>query len=130
MEPATRVASSGRPLDNAPSRLFSVRPRDRRHRPLRIRASFSPGSPNEQQVDEPAWSARVDHGYSIIFDLAMGGGFPDGVCGCMTPTDQTTSGGTMTVRYVAVYARRPQTPLSASHQRHSGMASVWVLRRT
>jgi len=60
---------------------------------------------NEQQVDEAAWSAGVDHGYSIIFDLAMGGGFPDGVCGCTTPTDQTTSGGTMTVRYVAVYTR-------------------------
>jgi beta-glucanase (GH16 family) len=60
---------------------------------------------NERQVDEAAWSAGVDHGYSIIFDLAIGGGFPDGVCGCTTPTDQTTSGGTMTVRYVAVYTR-------------------------
>ena len=55
---------------------------------------------------QPTWAAAVDHGYSIIFDLAMGGGYPDGVCGCTTPTDQTTSGGTMTVRYVAVYARR------------------------
>jgi beta-glucanase (GH16 family) len=60
----------------------------------------------EAQVGEPAWSAAVHHGYSIIFDLAMGGGYPDGVCGCTTPTGQTTSGGTMTVRYVAVYARR------------------------
>ena len=57
------------------------------------------------QVGEAAWSAAVDHGYSIIFDLAIGGGYPDGVCGCTTPTDQTTSGGTMTVRYVAVYNR-------------------------
>jgi hypothetical protein len=61
---------------------------------------------SEGQVDEAAWAAAVHHGYSIIFDLAMGGGFPDGVCGCTTPTDQTTSGGTMTVRYVAVYQRR------------------------
>jgi beta-glucanase (GH16 family) len=61
---------------------------------------------NEDQVGEPAWSAAVDHGYSIIFDLAIGGGYPDGVCGCTTPTDQTSSGGTMTVRYVAVYSRR------------------------
>jgi beta-glucanase (GH16 family) len=59
----------------------------------------------ENQVGEPAWSAAVDHGYSIIFDLAMGGAYPDGVCQCSTPTDQTTSGGTMTVRYVAVYNR-------------------------
>jgi beta-glucanase (GH16 family) len=60
---------------------------------------------NENQVDESAWSAAVDHGYSIIFDLAIGGGFPDGVCGCTTPTAETTSGGTMTVHYVAVYNR-------------------------
>jgi beta-glucanase (GH16 family) len=56
---------------------------------------------NEDQVGEPTWSAAFDHGLSIIFDLAMGGGYPDGVCGCTTPTDETTSGGTMTVRYVA-----------------------------
>jgi beta-glucanase (GH16 family) len=60
---------------------------------------------NEQQVGEAAWSAAVDHGYSIIFDLAIGGAYPDGICGCTTPTDQTTSGGTMTVRYLAVYNR-------------------------
>jgi beta-glucanase (GH16 family) len=61
---------------------------------------------SEAQVGQPAWSAAVDHGYSIIFDLAIGGGYPDGVCGCTTPTDRTTSGGTMTVRSVAVYTRR------------------------
>jgi beta-glucanase (GH16 family) len=60
---------------------------------------------DEAQVGQPTWSAAVDHGYSIIFDLAIGGGYPDGVCGCSTPTDQTTSGGTMTVRSVAVYTR-------------------------
>lgn len=60
---------------------------------------------NEDQVDPAAWEAAVDHGYSIIFDLAIGGSYPDGVCQCTTPTDQTTSGGTMAVRYVAVYSR-------------------------
>jgi beta-glucanase (GH16 family) len=60
---------------------------------------------NEDQVDQAAWAAAVDHGYSIIFDLAIGGSYPDGVCQCTTPTDQTTSGGTMAVRYVAVYTR-------------------------
>ena len=58
---------------------------------------------NEDQVGQAAWTAAVDHGYSIIFDLAMGGGFPNGVCQCTTPTSATTSGGTMTVQYVAVY---------------------------
>ena len=64
---------------------------------------------SEDQVDQAAWTAAVDHGYSIIFDLAIGGGFPDGVCQCTAPSDQTTSGGTMTVRYVAVYDRVPGT---------------------
>jgi beta-glucanase (GH16 family) len=62
---------------------------------------------SETQVDQAAWTAAVDHGYSIIFDLAIGGGFPDGVCQCTAPSDQTTSGGTMTVRDVSVYNRVP-----------------------
>jgi beta-glucanase (GH16 family) len=62
---------------------------------------------SQSQVDQAAWTAAVDHGYSIIFDLAIGGGFPDGVCQCTAPSDQTTSGGTMTVRYVSVYDRVP-----------------------
>jgi len=62
---------------------------------------------SETQVDQAAWTAAVDHGYSIIFDLAIGGGFPDGVCQCSAPSDQTTSGGTMTVRDVSVYNRVP-----------------------
>jgi hypothetical protein len=62
---------------------------------------------SEDQVDQAAWTAAVDHGYSIIFDLAIGGGFPDGVCQCTAPSDQTTSGGTMTVQYVSVYDRVP-----------------------
>jgi beta-glucanase (GH16 family) len=61
---------------------------------------------DEAQVGEAVWAAAVHHGYSIIFDLAIGGSYPDGVCGCKTPTDETTSGGTMTVRSVAVYQRR------------------------
>jgi hypothetical protein len=62
---------------------------------------------NQDQVDQATWTAAVDHGYSIIFDLAIGGGFPDGVCQCTSPSDQTTSGGTMTVGYVSVYDRVP-----------------------
>lgn len=58
---------------------------------------------DESQVPQATWSAAVDHGYSIIFDLAIGGGYPDAVCNCTSPDDKTTSGGTMTVRDVAVY---------------------------
>jgi beta-glucanase (GH16 family) len=68
---------------------------------------------DESQVGQAAWTAAVDHGYSIIFDLAIGGGYPDGVCGCTTPTDQTTSGASLTVRSVSVYIREPD------HRRHS-----------
>jgi len=58
---------------------------------------------NENQVPVSTWQAAIDHNFSIIFDLAMGGGFPNGVCGCTTPTSSTSSGATMTVAYVAAY---------------------------
>jgi hypothetical protein len=44
----------------------------------------------------------VDHGFSIILDLAMGGSYPNNVCGCTTPSAQTPPGGTMSVGYVTV----------------------------
>src|SRR5581483_7332541 len=57
----------------------------------------------ESQVGTSTWQAAFDHNMSIIFDLAMGGGYPNGVCNCTTPTGSTTSGGTMSVQYVAAY---------------------------
>ena len=60
-------------------------------------------SVDENQVGASTWQAAFDHNLSIIFDLAMGGGYPDGVCGCTTPTGSTSSGGTMSVAYVAAY---------------------------
>ena len=60
---------------------------------------------NESQVPVTTWQAAIDHNFSIIFDLAMGGGFPNGVCGCTTPTSATTSGASMTVAYVAAYQK-------------------------
>ncbi|MGH3155952.1 MAG: ricin-type beta-trefoil lectin domain protein, partial [Streptosporangiaceae bacterium] len=57
----------------------------------------------ESQVGTSTWEAAFDHNLSIIFDLAMGGSYPDGVCGCTAPTSSTTSGGTMSVNYVAAY---------------------------
>jgi hypothetical protein len=58
----------------------------------------------ESQVGTSTWQAAFDHNLSIILDLAMGGGYPDGVCGCTAPTSSTTSGGTMSVAYVAAYS--------------------------
>jgi hypothetical protein len=59
---------------------------------------------NESQIGTSTWQAAFDHNLSIILDLAMGGGYPNGVCGCTTPTSATTSGGTMSVAYVAAYS--------------------------
>jgi hypothetical protein len=60
-------------------------------------------SVSESQVGTATWQAAYDHNMSIILDLAMGGGFPDGVCDCTAPTSSTVSGGTMSVAYVAAY---------------------------
>ena len=60
-------------------------------------------SVSESQVGTSTWQAAFDHNMSIILDLAMGGGYPDGVCGCTSPTSSTASGGTMSVSYVAAY---------------------------
>ncbi|MDX6342005.1 MAG: hypothetical protein QOH87_2143 [Trebonia sp.] len=61
-------------------------------------------SVSESQVGTATWQAAYDHNLSIILDLAMGGAFPNGVCGCTTPTSSTASGGTMGVAYVAAYS--------------------------
>ena len=61
-------------------------------------------SVSEAQVGTATWQAAFDHNLSIILDLAMGGGYPNGVCGCTTPTGSTASGGTMSVAYVAAYS--------------------------
>ena len=60
-------------------------------------------SVSESQIGTSTWQAAFDHNMSIIFDLAMGGGYPNGVCNCTTPTSSTTSGATMSVQYVAAY---------------------------
>jgi hypothetical protein len=59
---------------------------------------------SESQVGTSTWQAAFDHNLSIILDLAMGGGYPNGVCGCTSPTSATTSGGAMSVAYVAAYS--------------------------
>jgi beta-glucanase (GH16 family) len=57
----------------------------------------------EDQVGAAPWRAAVDHDFWIILDLAIGGAYPDGVCGCTTPVGATTPGATMRVGYVAAY---------------------------
>jgi hypothetical protein len=57
----------------------------------------------EASVGTTAWQEAIDHGFFIIFDLAMGGNYPNGICNCTTPTSATSSGASMSVGYVAVY---------------------------
>src|SRR5215831_4363520 len=63
----------------------------------------------EASVGTAAWQAAIDHGFFIIFDLAMGGNYPDPLCNCTAPTSATTSGGSMSVGYVAVYEQGGNT---------------------
>jgi beta-glucanase (GH16 family) len=60
-------------------------------------------SVQESQVGTKAWTAAVDHGFSIILDLAIGGKYPDSSCHCTAPDAATTSGAGMSVKYVRVY---------------------------
>ena len=57
---------------------------------------------NEARVGWAAWNEAVNHGFSIIFDLAMGGTYPDEACKCVAPNSSTQSGGTLKVKYVTV----------------------------
>jgi hypothetical protein len=59
------------------------------------------------QFPAATWQQAVDHGFSVIFDVAIGGGYPDTACHCTTPTSATSSGGSLTVAYVAAYAKSP-----------------------
>ncbi|WNI16456.1 discoidin domain-containing protein [Actinacidiphila sp. ITFR-21] len=56
---------------------------------------------SSNQVDAAAWANAVDHSFYIIFDLAIGGGFPAAFGG--GPNAATVSGGSLNVDYVAVY---------------------------
>jgi beta-glucanase (GH16 family) len=60
---------------------------------------------NANQVDATTWANAVDHPFFIIFDLAMGGGFPAAFGG--GPNAATVSGGQMNIDYVAVYNKAP-----------------------
>ncbi|WP_434741540.1 glycoside hydrolase family 16 protein [Micromonospora sp. SH-82] len=58
------------------------------------------------QIGEPYWSQMTNHaGYFLLLNVAMGGGFPNGVAGFTTPTSATVPGRPMLVDYVAVYQR-------------------------
>jgi beta-glucanase (GH16 family) len=57
----------------------------------------------EAQVGTATWQAAVDHGFFILLDVAVGGGFPNAICNCTSPSAATSSGAAMSVANVAVY---------------------------
>jgi beta-glucanase (GH16 family) len=60
-------------------------------------------SVSESRVGAAAWDEAVDHGFSIILDIAIGGGYPNVICHCTSPTSETSSGAGMSVAYASVY---------------------------
>jgi beta-glucanase (GH16 family) len=60
-------------------------------------------SVNEPQVGQSVWTSAVDHGFSILLDVAIGGSYPSNQCRCTAPSSQTSSQGMMVVHYVKVY---------------------------
>jgi len=61
---------------------------------------------NSNQVDQLTWNNATDHGFFIILDVAMGGGFPAAFGG--GPTDSTVSGIPLLIDYVRIFARPAQ----------------------
>ncbi|MGW2278241.1 ricin-type beta-trefoil lectin domain protein [Streptomyces sp. NPDC001770] len=57
------------------------------------------------QVDATTWADAIDHPFFIIYDLAIGGGFPDAFGG--GPNAATVSGGKLIIDSVAVYNKAP-----------------------
>ncbi len=59
---------------------------------------------SQNQFDATTWNNMTSHaGYFLLLNVAMGGGFPNGVAGFGTPTSATVSGRPMVVDYVAVW---------------------------
>ncbi|MGI5177085.1 discoidin domain-containing protein [Dactylosporangium sp. CA-152071] len=57
------------------------------------------------RVDATTWANAVHHPFFIIYDLAIGGGFPDAFGG--GPNAATVSGGQLNIDWVAVYNKGP-----------------------
>jgi beta-glucanase (GH16 family) len=54
-------------------------------------------SVKQNQVSDATWKAAVDHGFFAIFDVAIGGSYPNKVCGCTSPSADITPGAGMSI---------------------------------
>ncbi len=59
-------------------------------------------SVQQNQVSDATWKAAVDHGFFVIFDVAIGGSYPNKVCGCTSPSADITPGAEMSVDSLSV----------------------------
>jgi hypothetical protein len=73
---------------------------------------------SESQIGAATWTQAVDNPFIIIFDLAIGGSYPNEVCNttdnydpflsaCTTPLAGTSSGGVMSIGSVTVQTSTP-----------------------
>jgi beta-glucanase (GH16 family) len=61
---------------------------------------------SQNQLPAATWNQMTNHaGFFIILNVAIGGGFPNGVAGFTTPTSATVPGRPLVVDYVAVWYR-------------------------
>jgi hypothetical protein len=77
----------------------------------------------ESQVGTTDWQAAVDHGFFIILDNAMGGAFPNAICGCTSPSGSTSSGASLSVGYVAVYQSTGSTSTATATATSTGTST-------
>ena len=78
---------------------------------------------NQSQFDATTWANAVDHGFFVILNVAIGGAYPNAICGCSSPSAATTSGAGMSVDYVAVYQTTGATTSPSASASSSPSAS-------
>ncbi|GJF31241.1 hypothetical protein KNE206_39410 [Kitasatospora sp. NE20-6] len=92
---------------------------------------------SESQVGVATWDAAVHHGFYLLFNLGIGGGYPNAVCGCTSPTDATTSGGALSIDKVTVSTATgtvpaaltdPAVPTTPSTVKVTGSQGNWQLQ--
>ncbi|SEN85086.1 Glycosyl hydrolases family 2, TIM barrel domain [Actinacidiphila rubida] len=91
---------------------------------------------DESQVGVATWNAAVHHGFYVDFSLRIGGSYPNAVCGCTSPADDTSSGGVLSLDDVTVAQSTgsapppltdPPVPTGASSVHVTGSQGAWQL---
>ncbi|GDY32294.1 glycoside hydrolase family 16 protein [Gandjariella thermophila] len=78
---------------------------------------------NANQVDQTTWNNATQHGFFVILNVAMGGGFPAAFGG--GPTSATVSGQPMLVDYVSVATKGGSGGTTTTTAPSSGTTSAY-----